>query len=264
MIGLMRNVAAIAGSRELPPHRIAAAYATLRARRAIGSHPRYAKLLDWELAYADYDAVVTLFEEIFIRRVYPFRRQVPNPLVVDCGANIGVSTFYFKSIAPDAHVLAFEPQPTAFALLEENVRHNRLASVECFPIALAREPGVVTLHTPGPAASGASLHFHGPDWSSTEVEARRLSNQLGGRHVDFLKLDVEGSEHEILKDLSEADVLCRVGELAVEFHPRQTDDFVELLQMLSDGGFRYRIAVVGDRFWEPVQLLAIHAFRGEV
>jgi FkbM family methyltransferase len=261
VLGLVRNLEEIAASRDLRPRRLAATYASLRVRRAVRSRPERARLLGLEVAYADYGALVTLYEEVFIRRSYPFRPRRAHPFVVDCGANIGIATLFFKSVAPDAEVLAFEPAPASFALLAENVRHNRLAGVDCRRVALGREPGVATLHTSGPADGGGSLVFAGDGWAAETVEVQRLSDLLGGRRVDFLKLDVEGSEAAILDDLHDSGALTRVDELAFEFHPAPGHDLALLLRTLSDAGFRYRISVVGDRVWEPGQLLLVHAFR---
>ena len=66
-------------------------------------------------------------EEIFRREQYRFETDAPAPFIVDCGANIGMATLYFKSLYPDATVLAFEPDPAAFACLQE----KRSSSVGC-------------------------------------------------------------------------------------------------------------------------------------
>jgi FkbM family methyltransferase len=219
-------------------------------------------MLDWRVAYADYDALVDLFTEIFVRKHYPFEQRRPRPFVVDCGANIGVASLYFKTIAPDAQVLAFEPNPTAFRLLETNMRHNGIADdVECVPLALAREPGIRTLHVPAPAHGGASLEFAGEGWSPVAVEAVRLSDRIGDRQVDFLKIDVEGSETAILDDLGENGVLSQVDEIVLEHHPRNARDLAGLLGKLADADFECRVAVVSDAFWSSSQLLLVHAFR---
>lgn len=261
MLGLIRNVVEITSSQEPRPRQLAAAYAEMRLRRASGRLPARARLLGWEIGYADYAALVELFEEVFIRRHYPFAPRRSKPFVVDCGANIGLATFFVKTLAPEADVLAFEPEPTAFRLLEENVRHNRLADVECVSAALAREPGVRTLRTPAAAHGGASLEFDGVGWTATDVEAIRLSDRIGTRRVDFLKLDVEGSEAAILDDLRDTGVLAQVDEIALEHHPTRPVDLAGVLNTLVEAGFECRIAVAADRFWDPSQLLLVHAFR---
>ena len=180
---------------------------------------------------------------------------------MDCGANIGMSVMYVKSLAPDAEVLAFEPEPTAFRLLVENMDRNDISGVECLPLAVAREPGQRTLRAAAPAHGGASIEFDGAGWAENQVEAVRLSERIGKRRVSFLKLDVEGSEVAVLDELNEADVLDQVDEIALEHHPRRAADLPGVLQTLASAGFEYRIAVASDAFWDPGQLLLLHAFR---
>jgi FkbM family methyltransferase len=257
----MRNIGAVARSPDISPGALASTYARLRLARAVPGSPRRAQMLGWEVAYVDYPAVVGLFEEIFVRRHYPFRPARSAPFVVDCGANIGVSTMFFKTLAPEAEILAFEPEPTAFRLLTQNVESNGMALVECRSCAVAREDGRHALWSAAPAHGGASLEFRGPGWTEREVETVRLSDCIGDRRVDFLKLDIEGSEIGVLAELDEAGVLRQVDEIGLEHHPRNPDDLPRLLRILVDAGFTHRLAVASDAFWDPGQLLLVHAFR---
>ena len=259
---MVRNVAAVAGSQDISRRKLATTYARLRVGKGeIPGSPARARILDWEVAYADYRALVELFLEIFVRRHCPFRAARSSPFVVDCGANIGVATMFIKTLAPQAEILAFEPEPTAFRLLRQNVEANRMASVECRPYAVAREAGRQLLRSPGPAHLASSLVFDYPDWKEIEVETVRLSECLDDRRVDFLKLDVEGSEHAVLADLVDSGAIERVDEIGLEHHPRQPDDLPHLLQTLADAGFSHRLAVGSDELWDPTQLLLVHAFR---
>jgi hypothetical protein len=59
-----------------------------------------------------------LYKDIFIHRIYHFEAQRPDPLILDCGSNIGMSILYFKHIYPRARVIGFEPDPAIFPYLE--------------------------------------------------------------------------------------------------------------------------------------------------
>ena len=69
----------------------------------------------WDLAF--------LVDEVFLDGTYDIGPLPDNPVIVDCGANIGVATFYFVHTYPGAQVIAFEPDPSSFAMLTENVRN---------------------------------------------------------------------------------------------------------------------------------------------
>ena len=64
------------------------------------------------------------YEEIFVREIYRFDAATPSPLIIDCGANIGLSILYFKKIFPAAQVIGFEPDPHNFNLLQKNLLQN--------------------------------------------------------------------------------------------------------------------------------------------
>ena len=68
------------------------------------------------------------------------------PEIIDAGAHVGVATIYFKQRFPDAHIVAFEPNPDTYPILEHNIRQNQLRNVEIINAPLAREVGYATLH----------------------------------------------------------------------------------------------------------------------
>jgi len=134
--------------------------------------------------------------------------------VLDIGANAGrYSWFFARNARKGVTIYAFEPMPTAFALLQANVAS--MSSVTCLPLALADVDGREVLHVPldsfGNAASGYS-------WiSSTEGRENELTVQVSVTSVDqlvrnrrllldrplFLKIDVEGSEYRVLRGARE-------------------------------------------------------------
>lgn len=261
MLGLTRNLTGLQESRDIPRAKLAATYLRLRSQRALGRHPRFAYVLNHRIAYTDYATVIALFEEIYLRRHYPFRPTREKPLVIDCGANIGLATLFFKEIARDARVLAFEPEPTAFRLLSSNVSHNMLADVQCFEIAVAAKDGRETLRARAPGHGGASIRLgENVGWAETTVTTRRLSSYITDP-VDLLKLDIEGAEGEVIDELADAGALGQIANIVIEHHPGHEAHLPQLLARLEENGFRYRIAVTNDRFWDEWQQVLIHAFR---
>src|SRR5215475_2749877 len=62
-----------------------------------------------------------LYKDIFENRVYHFDAWRSDPLIVDCGSNIGMSVLYYKQEHPLARIIAFEPDPAIFRYLQENI-----------------------------------------------------------------------------------------------------------------------------------------------
>jgi FkbM family methyltransferase len=160
--------------------------------------------------------------------------------VLDIGANIGVSTVYLAALFERAQVYAFEPVPGNFSLLERNTRH--LERVHAIAVALGeRDADIDMLHSDAPNNFGGySRAAAGSDPArSVRVPMRSASRQceeLGIAAADVLKIDVEGSEWEVLTDLG-APFLGRTKLVMGELHGRR--DF-ELLGILS-GHFRISV-----------------------
>jgi FkbM family methyltransferase len=165
-------------------------------------------------------------------------------------------------------VLAIEPEPTTFDMLTENVRTNGLTDVELRHAALTAHPGPVEFHhRPGSLVSSV-LPERGPADTTSSVPGIPLSTLLAER-VDFLKLDVEGSENDVLEELAESGKLLLVDQMACEYHHHITADrqsLASLLALLEEQGFGYQLrahlprAFVHDSF----QDVLIYAYRRPV
>ena len=152
-----------------------------------------------------------------------------SPLIIDCGANIGVSVLEWKYRWPMSRVICFEPDPFAFELLKTNIDRNDLPGVECIEAALSDFDGPGSLHGDlgrGADARGNSLRRswgNREDSETIEVRCTRLVPYLSGEPVAFLKIDIEGVEEAVLRD-SFAE-LRSVDAAYIEVH--ETDELLE-------------------------------------
>ena len=128
----------------------------------------------------------------------------PGMTVVDAGANIGLHTLFFaKHVGPEGRVYAFEPGQSAFDRLQSHVKRNQLNNVRCLHCALGADEGTVAIAENSQDNSRNFVVESSPGKIGTKNVALRsldqvLSEESVGR-VDFLKLDVEGFESEVLK-----------------------------------------------------------------
>jgi FkbM family methyltransferase len=178
-------------------------------------------------------------QEIFVDEVYKYSPSSSAPLIVDCGANIGLSVVYFKELAPNARIVAFEPDPDVFDLLAKNITGRSLTDVEILNRAVWTDDSMLTFEVEG-ALGGKVGRSEAVARKSIEVRGQRLRDLLD-QEVDFLKLDIEGAEYSVLEDCR--DKLENVRNLFVEFHgntnePQQLD---EILAWVKTAGFRYYI-----------------------
>lgn len=197
-----------------------------------------------------YVTLTELYADIFIKQVYHFETSANQPLIVDCGANIGMSVLYFKKLYPESEVWAFEANPDAFALLQRNVAANKLEGVRLFNSVLSDSDGEVDFYIP-PATAGlnGSLNPSIAKGTKQRLPARRLSSLLPiGQAIDFVKVDIEGAEFLVLGDLSESGRLNDTQQLVVELHASSLDMEQKYNRLLSFFGEAYRHRPVGDQY----------------
>jgi len=116
--------------------------------------------------------------------------------VIDGGAFRGETALWFISKGA-AKVYAFEPDPSNFSILIENIKRNK-ASDKIIPIQkiLSNRTGVFSLYA---ISSGGSVALEGGNESIEGITLDSFVESEGLDKLDFVKLDVEGAELEVLK-----------------------------------------------------------------
>jgi len=186
------------------------------------------------------------YREIFKEEIYNAPLG-PNPFIIDCGANIGISTLYFKYRFPDAEVIAFEPDNKNFDFLQKNVKSWQLNNVNCRKQAVWIEN--TTLNFSSNADMGSKIES-GDGSNTIKVEAIRLK-EIITKKVDFLKIDIEGAEFDVLKDIK--DQLHFVDNMFFEYHGtfNQQQNLNDVFQILTDAGFKYYIKEAASVYDKP-------------
>lgn len=213
-------------------------------RRVWGKKPgSLVHCLNYTLRISDGPNFYILYKDIFIHRIYHFEAQRPDPFILDCGSNIGMSILYFKHVYPKARVIGFEPDPVIFPYLQENITRNDLKDVQLVQAALAAKEGTLTFYSDGKYGSTIAEHLPADipeDWTRHEVPCVRLRNYLT-EPVDFLKVNIEGAEWEVLADSE--DRLRQVREMVIEYHhlPGLPRTLHEILALLHRQRFEYLV-----------------------
>jgi len=195
------------------------------------------QLLGKPFYIADTLSFYSSFREIFQQEIYRFQATSHSPVIVDCGANYGVSLVYFKQIFPDAKVIAVEADPEIFALLQWNAAVHDLTDVTLINKAVAATAEPVVFHREG--ADAGRIHFMTGAKDVLTLPTIVL-DELLTQPVDFLKIDIEGAETEVLAASRRLD--C-VSQLMVEYHSfaDAPQELPRLLNMLAEAGFRYYV-----------------------
>jgi FkbM family methyltransferase len=192
--------------------------------------------------------VIKTHKEIFTEEIYRFNTEATHPVIIDCGANIGLSTLYFSLAYPNSKVYAFEPDETLFKLLESNIATNKLSNVHLHNEAVWIENTNLSFSNKGSEASQIDTSGQ----SATKVKAIQLAEFLSNfERIDFLKMDIEGAEFEVVKDCK--DQLAKVQNFFLEYHgtSNETNKLIELLEIVKKAGLKVYIKMAADNLNNP-------------
>lgn len=123
--------------------------------------------------------------------------------IIDIGANVGLYSLYAKHL-PNSHFYSYEPFKFTYDLLNDNIKLNNITNVQTYNFGISDKKGKnilnVCLSQDGLNTMGANpLRFN--DINPIEVEIDTLDNIFYNNNinVDFIKIDTEGYEYNILK-----------------------------------------------------------------
>ena len=185
-------------------------------------------------------------KEIFIEDIY--EQHLPeNAFILDCGAHIGLSVIYLKSISPSAHIICFEPDSKNLELLQKNIQSHQLQDIDIRNEAVWDENTALQFIQEGNMGSKIGQNSNS---NTVTVKATRLKDFLN-RRVDFLKLDIEGAEYKVLKDVEES--LGNVNNMFIEYHGtfKQNKELLEILELVSNAGFKFYIKEAAPVYEQP-------------
>ncbi len=195
--------------------------------------------LNKKMAIHDIASFDLCYDELFVQEMYNFVAQRPNPYIIDCGANLGMSIIYFKQLYPDARIIAFEADEHIFSFLKKNVESFEFKDVELVNKAVWNKDDILSFIVEGGA--GGRLEDKSESGTYKEVPCVSVRKYLMNEKVDFFKIDIEGAEYEVLKDCE--DLLPNVENLFIEYHsmPEKRQNLHDILKIVQDAGFKYHI-----------------------
>lgn len=178
------------------------------------------------------------YKEIFEQEIYRFKSDAASPLIIDCGANIGLSLLYFSRLYPNSRMFAFEPDQSVLPFLKKNIEYSKLSKVELNEKAVWNSVTELEFYTDHGMGGRVSAAYK--DQEPVVIKTVRLRDFLQ-EPVSLLKIDIEGAEYAVLKDCS--DVLGNVSNLFVEYHSFNGEEqhLDDILKLLKNSGFRYHL-----------------------
>ncbi len=238
-----------------------------RYPRSYRDQPLEIELGETTLHGQNWEELSYLFTEVFINNDYFTRSRITGPYIIDCGANIGMATVYFKLLYPNAKIQAFEPNPYCFDVLGQNVKENDLDDVTLVKAGCSNQAGRTTFHVnPGFSPMSSMDSTRNKDAEAIEVELVKLSDHIN-RPVDILKMDIEGGEWDVMDDLVTSGKIDLVDRMFIEYHHRIGSPevrFGRFLRIIEEAGYTYSLTTnmnLDRRFTGVFQDVMIYAVK---
>lgn len=195
--------------------------------------------------------------ELFFEELYDFSSDKHEPIIIDCGANIGLSTIFFKRKFPNSRIISIEADPEIFGMLIKNTSQFDLQNLKLLNKAVWIVDGNVTFNASGGLGGRIENTSNiNSDSLKVTVQSIRLKSLLddiikNGENIDLLKIDIEGAEIEVIKDCE--DCLAYVDKIFVEYHRLRgnSDNLFDFLRILENSGFSIYIKEAWNNLPKP-------------
>jgi FkbM family methyltransferase len=176
------------------------------------------------------------------------RHLRPGFTVLDVGANIGLFTVEAaKAVGPDGKVLSIEALPSHAETVRAAAALNGFSNVTVFNVAAGRKDGDAVLTLPANSNFGSYTLGSVIGTETVNIPVRRIDDVLDGQRVDFIKMDIEGSELDALKGAvktlaSKPTLLIELNDPALNSCGASSK---EVKQLLRDHGYIGRDVLTG-------------------
>lgn len=162
--------------------------------------------------YQNFIISLTMIREIFVKDQYCAQEFLkPDSVILDCGANIGIFSLYASFLSPKGRIYSFEPTKATFGILKKNIISNNLQNnIFVLNTALGDKKGKTKLIVSDNNMGGGNMILDSDflkgkesNYDKTEfIEMTTIDDFIKENNiqkVDFIKIDTEGYEKQILK-----------------------------------------------------------------
>ena len=189
------------------------------------------------------------YKDIFNDEIYKFKSATEYPLIIDGGANIGLSSLYFKYLYPKSNLICFEADPICFQRLTNNMKVNGFDDTTLLQKAIWINDNGVAFRSIG--SEGSRIDEN--DFVNTKIvpsiSFSKYLNQFD--KIDFLKLDIEGAEFNVCT--AEDFPFHKIQNFFLEYHGKSNELYKlnKLLKIIEENNFYIYIQNAADRLKQP-------------
>jgi FkbM family methyltransferase len=167
------------------------------------------------------DTPIGLLHEVFGSNFYDCALPRAGGVMLDLGANIGYVSLRTLQRAPNVEIYAYEPNPSAAAMLRRNLQENGF-SAHVFQEAVGGCESTIELKTVSPSTMSTAYSLHESQPAVAHVQApmvslRQVLARVAAPNIWLMKMDIEGGEADALESVTPAE-LRRIENIFCEYH----------------------------------------------
>jgi len=176
----------------------------------------------------------------------------PNDVVIDVGAHIGLFTIYASQFCTDGKIYSFEPSTENYQLLLENIQLNNLNCVTSFNQAVSNSNDSIDLFLNNDESGHSMFSKSSKSIIIDSISLQKFFDEHQIKHCNFLKLDCEGAEYEIIKNLP-LEYFQKIDKLVIEYH--MADSHPEFLIELKEILLRQNFEIETKKLFSDIGFL---------
>lgn len=198
------------------------------------------------LEFADLHSFYHQAVQIFKSELYGFKTQKPDPVIIDCGAHIGLAAIFFAKKYPQSTIHAFEADPFIAKMLIHNLESFGHTHVNAHAKAVWINEDGVNFDNTGDD-SGCVVDSN--SGNNRRIPSIRLRSLLSEQTIDLLKMDIEGAEFDVILDCQ--DILSNAKRVIVEIHRLDRDfgSLGDLIRVFEINKFQYNFGDLHAANW---------------
>jgi FkbM family methyltransferase len=148
---------------------------------------------------------IKAFNQVFLNGEYRFHINFSPKFIIDCGANIGLASLYFKAAYPDAFIVAIEPESSNYEMLLKNTKSY--TGIECIKAGIWNKNALLKVESLQDNDHWGFVCREVTEETENTIRATsipEIMQRYNKTEIDILKIDIEGSELELFSSGYEA------------------------------------------------------------
>lgn len=175
-----------------------------------------------------------------------------SDVVIDVGAHIGLFTIYASQFCNKGQIFSFEPVKENYDLLMENIKENSLNQVKSFNLAVSNSNDLIKMYLNSDESGHSMFSTSSKNIQVKSISLEKIFEENNIHHCDFLKLDCEGAEYEIIKNLPQK-YFEKIDKMIIEYH--MADSHPELLAELKTNLLNHNFQIETKSLFDDIGFL---------